>query len=62
MQIKGFLLSSFNKFLDANQKVLASIALINFLVKNLYVIGVFNKYTWMIPLKYKKGITITNSF
>ena len=27
-----------------------------------YVIDIFSKYTWGIPLKDKKGITITNSF
>ena len=47
---------------DAYQRVLASIVLIDFLVKSLYVIDVFGKYTWMIPLKYKKGMTITNGF
>ena len=28
----------------------------------LCVIGIFSKYTWVIPLKDKKGITITNAF
>ena len=28
----------------------------------LYVIDIFNKYAWVIPLKDKKGITITNAF
>ena len=28
----------------------------------LYVIDIFSKYAWVIPLKYKKGITITNAF
>ena len=28
----------------------------------LCVIDVFSKYAWVIPLKYKKGITITNAF
>ena len=26
------------------------------------VIDVFSKYTWVIPMKDKKGITITNAF
>ena len=26
------------------------------------VINIFSKYTWFIPLKGKKGITITNDF
>ena len=28
----------------------------------LCVIDIYRKYTWVIPLKYKKGITITNAF
>ena len=28
----------------------------------LYVIGIFCKFPWVIPLKYKKGITITDAF
>ena len=28
----------------------------------LCVIGIFSKYEWVIPLKDKKGITITNTF
>ena len=28
----------------------------------LCVIDIFSKYTWVIPLKDKKGITITNAF
>ena len=28
----------------------------------LYVIDVFSKYAWVFPLKYKKSITITNTF
>ena len=28
----------------------------------LCVIDIYSKYTWVIPLKYKKGITITNAF
>ena len=28
----------------------------------LCVIDVYSKYAWVIPLKYKKGITITNAF
>ena len=28
----------------------------------LCVIGIYNKYTWVIPLKDKNGITITNAF
>ena len=28
----------------------------------LRVIDIFNKYAWVIPLKDKKGITITNTF
>ena len=28
----------------------------------LCVIDLFSKYTWIIPLKDKKGITITNAF
>ena len=28
----------------------------------LCVIDIFSKYTWVIPLKYKEGITITNAF
>ena len=28
----------------------------------LCVIDVFSKYTWIVPLKDKKGITITNAF
>ena len=29
---------------------------------SLYVIDVYSKYAWAAPLKYKKGITITNAF
>ena len=28
----------------------------------LCVIHIYSKYTWVIPLKYKKGITITDAF
>ena len=28
----------------------------------LCVINIYNKYAWVIPLKDKKGITITNAF
>ena len=28
----------------------------------LYLIDIFDKYDWVVPLKYKKGITITNAF
>ena len=28
----------------------------------LWAIDVFSKYAWVIPLKYKKDITITNAF
>ena len=28
----------------------------------LYVIDIYDKYTWVIPLKDKKGITIINAF
>ena len=28
----------------------------------LYVISIFSKYAWVVPLKDKKGITITNAF
>ena len=28
----------------------------------LCVIGIFSKYSWVIPLKYKKGISIVNAF
>ena len=28
----------------------------------LCVVDIFSKYTWVIPLKDKKGITITNAF
>ena len=28
----------------------------------LYVIDIFSKYAWVVPLKDKKGITITNAF
>ena len=28
----------------------------------LYVIDIYSKYAWVIPLKYKKGITNTNAF
>ena len=28
----------------------------------LYVIDIYSKYAWIIPLKNKKGITITNLF
>ena len=27
-----------------------------------YVIGIYSKYAWVIPLKDKKGNTITNAF
>ena len=27
-----------------------------------YVIGTYSKYAWVIPLKDKKGIAITNAF
>ena len=32
---------------------------IRFLV---YVIDIFSKYTWFVPLKDKKGIAMTNAF
>ena len=28
----------------------------------LYVIDIYSKYVWVIPLRNKKGITITNAF
>ena len=28
----------------------------------LFVIDLFSKYSWVVPLKVKKGITITNAF
>ena len=28
----------------------------------LCIIDIFSKYAWVIPLKHKKGITITNAF
>ena len=28
----------------------------------LSVVDIYSKYAWVIPLKYKKGITITNAF
>ena len=28
----------------------------------LFVIGIYSKYAWVIPLKGKKGTTITNAF
>ena len=28
----------------------------------LCVIDVFSKYAWIVPLKVKKGITVTNTF
>ena len=28
----------------------------------LCVIDVFSKYAWIVPLKVKKGITVTNAF
>ena len=28
----------------------------------LFVIDVYSKYTWVVPLKDKKGVTITNAF
>ena len=28
----------------------------------LCVIDIYTKYAWVIPLKYKEGITITNAF
>ena len=28
----------------------------------LYVINIYSKYAWVIPLEDKKGITITNAF
>ena len=28
----------------------------------LYLLGIYSKYAWVIPLKDKKGITITNTF
>ena len=28
----------------------------------LCVIDIFSKYTWVVPLKYKKGISIINAF
>ena len=28
----------------------------------LFVIGIYSKYAWVIPLKSKKGTTITNAF
>ena len=29
---------------------------------SLHVIDIYSKYAWVIPLKDKKGITITNAF
>ena len=29
---------------------------------SLYIIGIFGKYAWAIPLKVKKGITTTTAF
>ena len=29
---------------------------------SLCVIDIYSKYAWVIPLKYKKGITVTNNF
>ena len=28
----------------------------------LYVIDIFSKYAWVVPLKYKKGVSIVNAF
>ena len=28
----------------------------------LYLLGIYSKYAWVVPLKDKKGITITNAF
>ena len=28
----------------------------------LYLLGIYSKYAWVIPLKDKKGITVTNTF
>ena len=28
----------------------------------LYVIDIFSKYAWVVPLKDKKGVTIVNAF
>ena len=28
----------------------------------LCVIDIFSKYTWVVPLKYKKGVSIVNAF
>ena len=28
----------------------------------LCVIDIFSKYAWVVPLKYKKGVTIVNTF
>ena len=28
----------------------------------LYIINIFSKYTWIIDLKHKKSVTITNAF
>ena len=29
---------------------------------HLYVIDLFSKYTWVVPLKDKKGVSIVNAF
>ena len=31
-------------------------------MKDMCVIDIFSKYTWVVPLKDKNGITITNAF
>ena len=35
---------------------------INFLIKKTSGSGIKNECAWVIPLKYQKGITITNAF
>ena len=31
-------------------------------IRFLLYVDIFSKYAWVIPLKYKKGITVTNAF
>ena len=72
MDIKGDLLLSFTDFLIESLKTVVLICmqimgvlwtqLKNYTNQLLCVIDIFSKYAWVVPLKDRKGITITNAF